>query len=96
MSPVLESIPIWGQWGLFGLSLSLNIFFIAQLFRGEIPTRKQLDQVQKTADTFQAAWATAQADNSEQKTMIVEIASGMKTVIKFINSLPPASDRDAQ
>lgn len=96
MSPVLESIPIWGQWGILGLSLSLNIFFIAQLFRGEIPTRRELDQVQKTADTFQAAWATAQADNSEQKGMIVEIADGMRTVTKFINALPPASDRDAQ
>ena len=86
MSPVLESIPIWGQWGILGLSLSINIFFISQLFRGEIPTRRELDQVQKTADTFQAAWATSQADNSEQKTMIVEIADGMKTVVKFIDS----------
>lgn len=76
--------------------MSLNIFFITQLFRGEIPTRRELDQVQKTADTFQAAWATAQADNSEQKTMIVEIADGMKTVTKFINSLPPSQDRESK
>lgn len=96
MSPVLESIPLWGQWGILGLSLSLNIFFISQLFRGEIPTRRELDQVQKTADTFQAAWATSQADNSEQKMMIVEIAAGMKTVTKFIHSLPPASDRQTR
>lgn len=91
---MLESVPLWGQISLLGLSLGFNITVLVLVVKGLLVTRPQLDQVQKTADTFQAAWATTQADNSEQKAMIVEIASGMKTVTKFINSLPPASDRD--
>jgi uncharacterized membrane protein (DUF106 family) len=79
---------------LFGLSLGFNITVLVLVIKGLLVTRPQLDQVQKTADTFQAAWATAQADNSEQKLMIVEIADGMKTVTKFIRALPPSQDRD--
>lgn len=93
---MLLDLPIWGQLSIMALSLGLNITFILMYVRGELASRREVEQIQKTADTFQAAWATAQADNSEQKSMIVDIADGMRTVTKFINALPPASDRDTR
>lgn len=52
----LGDIPLWGQWGLLGLSLGMNIFIAVEFIRGTWTTRKNLDQVQKVADTFKDAW----------------------------------------
>lgn len=74
----LEGIPIWGQWGILGLSIGLNIFGAVEFIRGTWTSRKNLDQVQKLADTFQHAWEV-----SEKK---------WETVVPTLNNLVVTSD----
>jgi hypothetical protein len=92
--PVGE-IPFWGQWGLLGISISLNVFFMARYSLGEWVSRKQLDQVQKMADTWQHGWEVAQSNQSAAAELLVKLGPLVDSFQHFIESLPAPEDRES-
>jgi hypothetical protein len=86
----LGELPLWGQWSLFGLSLGFNFFFITLYIRGILVSRAQLDQVQKLADTFQAAWAQDQETKHEAIALTALLTTTATTMEKVLNALPQA------
>lgn len=89
----LSAIPIWGQYGLVGLSLSLNIFFIVQFLRGEIVTRKELDQVQRMSDTWQKGWEVSQQNQSLWSELASRFGVVADTMEHLLTSLPPIAKK---
>lgn len=85
---MLESVPMWGQVSLFGLSLGLNITFIILIARGILATRAQLEQVQKVADTFQKAWETAMTTNGESIAVLNKLTVSSDTMLKILEERP--------
>lgn len=60
---LLSELPVAGQWTVLGILVGLLVFVVLQIFRGELVPRKQVDQVQKIADTYQRAWENSQQTN---------------------------------
>jgi hypothetical protein len=83
-------IPIWGQWGLLGLSVSINLFLLTRFAMGLWVSRAQLEQVQKVADTFQQAWSTDQQTKHEAIALTTQLTITAQTMEKVLNALPQA------
>lgn len=85
---VLGDLPTWSQVSLAGLSLAFNFYIVIAFIRGDIVPRKQLEQVQKMADTWQHGWEVSQANESRLGTIATNL-TGMSDVFQhFIESLP--------
>lgn len=92
----LETIPLWGQWGLFGLSVSLNLFFLVQWVRGVIVSYKMVEQansttvqVQGVADTFQKAWQIEVARSDKYAEAVSKLTVQGETMLRILETLPP-------
>lgn len=92
----LETIPTWGQWGLFSLSLSLNLFFLVQWVRGVIVSYKMVEQansttaqVQGVADTFQKAWQIEVARSDKYAESLSKLTAQGDTMLRILEALPP-------
>lgn len=92
----LETIPLWGQWGILGLSLSLNLFFLVQWVRGVIVSHKMVEQansttsqVQGVADTFQKAWQIEVARNDKYAEAVNKLTVQGETALRMLEALPP-------
>lgn len=92
----LETIPLWGQWGLFGLSLSLNLFFLVQWVRGVIVSYKMVEQanstteqVQGVADTFQRAWQIEMERADKFAEAVNKLTVQGETTLRMLEALPP-------
>lgn len=92
----LETIPIWGQWGLVSLSLSLNLFTLVQWVRGVIVSFKIVEQansttaqVQGVADTFQRAWQIEVARADKYADSLSKLTVQGETVLRVLEALPP-------
>lgn len=86
---LIESIPLWGSFSVLGVSLALNLFLLTQLIRGELATRREMDQVQKTADTFQHAWEIEKQSNEGLVEALNKVVVGMDTVQRMLEAAPP-------
>lgn len=75
-----------------GLSLALNLFFLVQLIRGELVTRKQVDQVQKMVDTFREALASAMSNQNILTDGLKHLDVLTETFAHFLDSLPKRGD----
>lgn len=84
-------MPVWGIATLAGLPLTLLIFIGIQALRGEFVTRKQLDAVQKIADTFQKAWEVSEQGKHEALALANQLTVTAQTMEKVLNALPLAS-----
>lgn len=71
-----------------GLSVAINLFILVQWVRGELVSRKQVDQVQKMADTFEHGMNTAMSNQSRTADALTQIDSLVQTFKHFIESLP--------
>lgn len=81
---MLEQVVFWGQVPAYVLLVT-----VAGLFaKGVIVSRSQLDQVQKTADTFLAAWQTSNAVNEKQAELLGQLTVTNQTMLKVLNALP--------
>jgi hypothetical protein len=86
---VLEQVIFWGQIPAYvALAAVVGLFF-----KGVIVSRSQLDQVQKTADTFLAAWQTSNAVNEKQAELLGQLTVTNQTMLKVLSALPkPQTD----
>ena len=85
----METVPLWGQLSILGLSLGLNIPFIVLLARGILATRPQLEQVQKIADTFRDAWDTAMKANEKHGEALNKLVVMAETTQRILEARPP-------
>lgn len=85
---LLSDVPVVGQWTIMGLSLALNIFVAIQFVRGEATTRKHVDQVQKTADSWQRAWETSMQVQASMTTVLEKMMTVAETMEHLLVSLP--------
>lgn len=88
----LGDIPLWGEYGVLGLSLGLNIFVVVSLLRGILATRPQLDAIQKVADSWQQAYQDSMANQKDNALTMEELAVLTKTFSHFLESLPKLED----
>jgi len=94
-------LPLWGQFSVVVILVSIIIAILLMFFRGDIATRKQIDQVQKIADTFQKAWETseharetAESTNQGQADVLNKILIGQETMARVLDSMPSRPHRD--
>jgi len=89
----LEGIPIWGQWGILGLSLGLNIFGAVEFIRGTWTSRRNLDQVQKVADTYLRAWEVSEKKWETVVPTLNNLVVTSDMILRIIESAPRPQDR---
>jgi hypothetical protein len=89
----LEGIPIWGQWGILGLSLGLNIFGAVEFIRGTWTSRRNLDQVQKVADTYLHAWEVSEKKWETVVPTLNNLVVTSDMILRIIESAPRPQDR---
>lgn len=89
MNP-LADLPITGQWTILGVLVGIIVFILVQFFRGEIVTRKHLDQVQKIADGWRESWGTTMQVQASTITILERMVALADTFEHFLESLPKA------
>lgn len=85
---VLGSLPTWSQVSIAGLSLAFNFFIAVELIRGNLVPRKQVEQVQKMADTWQHGWEVSQANEARLGAIATNLTAMSDVFQHFIESLP--------
>ena len=92
---MIEGIPISGSMSIIGVLLTIISTVIIMLLRGDIATRKEVDQVQKLADTMQKAWETSEHGREIQENTIQgqaevlnKLVVGQDTILKVMDALP--------
>lgn len=88
---MLEQVILWGQIPAYaGYGVILFLFL-----KGVIVSRSQLDQVQKTADTFRQAWEASHSVTQQQADLLSSLTVTQKTMLKVMNALPkPQTDEE--
>ena len=92
---MIESIPLSGSLSVIGVLTTIIATGIVMLFRGDIATRKEVDQVQKLADTMHKAWETSEHGREIQENTIQgqsevlnKLVIGQDTILKVMDALP--------
>lgn len=85
---MIESVPLWGSFSIIGVLVGIIVTVLIMFLRGDIVSRKQLDQVQKIADTFQEAWKTEQATKQEAIALSNQLMVVATTMEKVLDALP--------
>lgn len=83
-----DILPIWSQWGIVGVLLAGYAWLAVQYVRGNLVPRKQLDQVQKVADTFKDAWTADQQTKADQAALLASMTTAASAFEHAFNSLP--------
>lgn len=91
----LEGIPIWGQWGILGLSIGLNIFGAVEFIRGTWTSRRNLDQVQKVADTYLHAWEVSEKKWEVVGPTLNNLVVTSDTILRILEAAPRSPDRES-
>lgn len=96
-------LPIAGQYGILGLSLGLNVFFLVQWVRGVIVSHKLVEQanattaqVQSIADTMQKAWETEMARGDKMGETLNKILVQGETTLRILEARPPILHRPGE
>lgn len=89
----LESLPIWGQWGLLGVLLGVVVFVIYAIINGKLVTRSQVEQVQQMADTYLRAFEVAQSTTEQQGRLLESLTTTSESMQKLLDSLPQEDTR---
>jgi hypothetical protein len=87
---LLAGIPLVGQLTLVGLSFSLNLFGLVQYIRGELVSRKHVEEVQKMADQWQHAWEVSMQTQAANALALERMTVLADTFEHFLTSLPQA------
>lgn len=90
-----DVLPIWSQWGIIGVLVAVLVYIVIEFIRGNLVARKQLDQVQKMADTFKDAWIAEQQVKTDLSNSVVRLTDVADTIEHFIKSLPNPGADDA-
>lgn len=85
---LISDLPDWTQWSILALSVIINAFFVIKWVNGSIVSRKEVEQVQKMADTWQHGWETSQNNFLVLTELVKELTPITDTLKKFITSLP--------
>lgn len=81
-------LPTWGVATLVGLPLTILVFLLVQAIRGEFVSRRQMEAVQKVADSWQHAWEVSQQTQADQATALTRMTTLTDVFEHFIESLP--------
>lgn len=99
----LLDLPVAGQWSVLGILIGLVVFFIVQDARGDRVPRKQVDQVQKTADMWQQAWETAMTTQASTAVTLERLTTTLArvdvladTMEHVLGSLPRLDDEEGR
>lgn len=87
-----DILPLWSQWGIMGVLVAVIVYVAIEFIRGDITTRKHLEQVQKLADTFKDAWVADQQIKADLASAVARMETLSDTFEHFINSLPGGHD----
>lgn len=84
----LAELPVWGQWSIFGILISVIALVVVLILKGELVSRKQLDAVQKTADSWQKAWETLVQAQASSTIVLEKVKTLSDTLEHVLTSLP--------
>lgn len=93
---MLLDIPIWGQWGILGISMGFNIFIAVEFIRGSWTSRRNLDQVQKMADTWQNAYFVSDKKWEAVGPTLNNLVVTSDTILRIIQAAPHPTDKKGQ
>ena len=82
------TIPVFAQWSILGLSIGMNLFVLVEFIRGTWTTRKNLDQVQRLADTFQKAWEVSEKKWEAVGPVLNNLMVTSDTILHIIQAAP--------
>lgn len=84
---LFEDLPLWSQWGIFGVSMALNIFFLAQYIRGELVNRKQVDVIERVGQTYLKAWEISENTKQGHVEVLNKLLTSSDTQLQILNAL---------
>jgi len=84
----LIGIPLYGQLGILGLSLSLNIFIVVEFVRGTWTSRKNLEDARENTKIFQSAWEISESTNDGLVDVTNKLLVGQDTMLHILQSIP--------
>lgn len=84
----LAELPVWGQWSVLGILLSVIVFGVVLVLKGLLVPRSQLDAVQKTADSWQKAWETSMQVQASTTIVLERVNTLADTLEHVLTSLP--------
>lgn len=87
-------IPLWGQWGILGISMGMNVFVAVEFVRGTWTSRKNLDDAQKNTETFQKAWEISESTKDGLIEVTNKLLVGQETMLRILQSRPAPKRND--
>lgn len=81
-------LPVWGIGALVGLPLTVLLFICVRYIQGEIVSRKQLEDKQRVADSWQHAWEVSQETNHAATDLLKQLTITAQTMERVLNALP--------
>lgn len=85
---MLEQIPLWGSFSVIGVLVGIIVTVIVLLFRGDLTTRKHLDQVFKISESWQKAWEVSEQTKQGQAEVLNKLLVGQDTMLRILESRP--------
>ena len=89
---MIETVPLWGSFSVIGVLVGIIVTVMIMDLRGDRVSRKQLDQVQKIADTFQKAWEISEQTKEGLVDVLNKLTVGQDTILRILQSYPPSSE----
>lgn len=84
----METLPIWGQFSIVAVLVGIIATVLILFFRGEITSRKQLDQVQKMADTWMHAYEMSEKKWEAVGPTLNNLVVTSDTILHIIQAAP--------
>lgn len=91
----IGEIPIWGQWGVLGLSIGINLYFFIRLAIGALVPHQQVDDEKKTSESWRLAWQVSQETSQNAAGLLSQLTVTAQTMEKVLNALPAAQSTGA-
>lgn len=90
----LASLPIWGEFGIMTILLSVVVWFIQRILTGKLVPKSTLDEMRETRDTFKEAWESEVSRSDAVVTAVSELRVVGQNMEKVLNALPTANGGD--
>jgi hypothetical protein len=92
---VLDALPLSGWeltgWGIVAFTVVLLLRYVASVLQkiltGELVTRRELDAMTASRDTFKDAWQVSQAAHQEKDAALAEVLPAVRTVVTIFEQL---------
>lgn len=84
----LLEIPLWGQWGILGMSLGFNLFILVSIVRGVLVPYNRVEDANKNTDRWQQGFENSEQTKHEVIDLMRQLMVTSQTMERILNALP--------